>query len=36
VHQWKIEVKPTTMNDLLFVKSNQDLVWADNTHHTIF
>jgi hypothetical protein len=24
------------VNDLLFVRSNQDLVWAGNTHYTIF
>jgi hypothetical protein len=29
-------LKPTTMNDLLFVWSNQDLVQASNTHYTIF
>ena len=29
-------LKPTTMNNLLFVRSNQDLVWACNTHYTNF
>jgi hypothetical protein len=29
-------LKPTTMNDFLFVQSNQDLVYAGNTHYTIF
>jgi hypothetical protein len=29
-------LKPTTMNDLLFVQSNQDLVHAGNTHYIIF
>ena len=29
-------LKPTTTNDFLFVRSNQDLVSAGNTHYTIF
>jgi hypothetical protein len=29
-------LKPATVNDLLFVRSNQDLVYAGNTHYTIF
>jgi hypothetical protein len=29
-------LKPTTVNDFLFVRSNQDLVYAGNTHYTIF
>jgi hypothetical protein len=29
-------LKPTTMNDILFVQSNQDLVSAGDAHYTIF
>ena len=29
-------LKPMTVNDFLFVRSNQDLVYAGNTHYTIF
>jgi hypothetical protein len=29
-------LKSATMNDLLFIRSNQDLVYAGNTHYTIF
>ena len=29
-------LKPMTMNDLVFVRSNQDLVYAGNIHYTTF
>jgi hypothetical protein len=29
-------LKLATVNDLLFVRSNQDLVYAGDTHYTIF
>jgi hypothetical protein len=29
-------LKPVTVNDFLFVRSNQDLVQSGNTHYTIF
>jgi hypothetical protein len=29
-------LKPVTVNGLLFVRSNQDLVYAGNTHYIIF
>jgi hypothetical protein len=29
-------LKPSTVNDLLFVQSNQDLMYACNKHYTIF
>ena len=30
------ELKPTTITDLLFVRSNKDMVYVGNTHYTIF
>jgi hypothetical protein len=29
-------LKPSTMNDFLFVRSNEDLVYAGNAHYIIF